>query len=617
MTRPGLETPEPVLSEESARALELPDLLRVVAEFAATDLGRARIEALAPGRDREQLLERRRRVDEIARALEQSRPVPSVEEPLRPLLDALEGPGDLEGRQLVRLGEALGAVRRALDRFLADPESFPSLALLAAELEPSQRVDELRRSIETTLDARGEVRDDASPELRSLRTKVRSQREQLYRLLGDYVEQHGGELAEDTITLRDDRLLVLLPSGSRGRLPGLVQGRSASGRSFYFEPLEAVEANNDLRQTAADEAQERRRLLARLVVAASELADEIAAHLEALAELDLLCASHDFARTVDGHFAELTDGELHLRGARHPLLEPALASARERVLGAAGHREPVVPLDLDLDRERRILVVTGPNAGGKTVALKTVGLLSAMNQCGLAVPAGAESALPILDTIVATVGDEQDLLSDRSTFSGRLQRLAEAWQASGPDSLVLLDELGSGTGPEEGTALSIALLEALVERGALGVIVTHLTPLAAAALDLEGAGCAAMEFDPRSKTPTFRLRPGPPAASEALALARRLGLPSQIIAGGPAQADRHQLDFLPISSFEVIPCPRSSMSEPARSSTPAAIPPSRWTSSPPTAPSAAPRCRPVPPPARARRLSCAMATSPATAAKGC
>jgi DNA mismatch repair protein MutS2 len=186
----------------------------------------------------------------------------------------------------------------------------------------------------------------------------------------------------------------------------------------------------------------------------------------------------------------------------------------------------VVPLSLAFSPTARALVVTGPNAGGKTVAAKTVGLLALASQSGLPVPAGPGTRLPWLASLVATVGDEQDLLADRSTFSGRLLRLREAWDAAGPDALLLLDELGSGTDPEEGTALGVSLLEGIVARGALAVITTHLTQVAAAALELHGATCAAMEFDAGTGEPTFRLLPGPPGSSEALALARRLGLPA-------------------------------------------------------------------------------------------
>jgi DNA mismatch repair protein MutS2 len=208
-------------------------------------------------------------------------------------------------------------------------------------------------------------------------------------------------------------------------------------------------------------------------------------------------------------------------------LDPRLADLRAEALGQAGHSGAIIPIDLELAPSRRVLVVTGPNAGGKTVSLKTAGILALAAQCGLPIPAALGSRFPFFTQVVATVGDEQDLLADRSTFSGRLLRLKEAWEGAGPDSLVLLDELGSGTDPEEGSALAVSLLEGLLTRGALGVITTHLAQLAAAALEMDGASCAAMEFDPETGRPTFRLVPGPPGASEAIALGRRLGLPAE------------------------------------------------------------------------------------------
>jgi DNA mismatch repair protein MutS2 len=255
---------------------------------------------------------------------------------------------------------------------------------------------------------------------------------------------------------------------------------------------------------------------------------DVEAHVRFVAGLDLLQASVRLGQRVEGRLPELAPaGHLVLLEARHPLLVDELADLRERALGHAGHRGEVVPLDLALDPESRSLVITGPNAGGKTVALKTVGLLALAAQCGLPVPVAAGSRLPLFRAVVATVGDEQDLLNDRSTFSGRLLRLKEAWEEAGPESLILLDELGSGTDPEEGSALAVSLLEGLLSRRALAVITTHLTQLAAAALEMEGAACAAMEFSGATGEPTYRLLPGPPGASEAVALARRLGLPAE------------------------------------------------------------------------------------------
>jgi len=210
---------------------------------------------------------------------------------------------------------------------------------------------------------------------------------------------------------------------------------------------------------------------------------------------------------------------------------------RQEALGQPGHTGMMVPLELELGPSARALVVTGPNAGGKTVALKTAGMLSLMALAGLPVPAAAGSVLPELETLVATVGDEQDLLADRSTFSGRLLRLKEAWELAGPRSFLLLDELGSGTDPEEGAALASALLEGLVARGSLVLLTTHLGRVAGEALEMPGAACAAMEFDPTSGEPLYRLLPGPPGSSEAIALARRLGLARELLESAERRLD--------------------------------------------------------------------------------
>jgi|CXWL01.1.fsa_nt_gi DNA mismatch repair protein MutS2 len=532
-----------VVSELSARALELPDLLALVGELASTDVGRARVQAIAPHDDLAALLAQRARFEESGRLLGERTLVGGFEDPLAPLVAALaDGGRDLGGRDLVVLARLLRTVAEARDRILAGAAPgtpFPALAVLAAPL-PDLRA--LVARIERALDRRGEVREDASPELVRLRGQIRRVRDELYGDLTSIVGRHQ-DVLEETIPMRGGRLVLLLDAGGRGRLQGLVHGRSGTGKSFYFEPLQVVETNNQLQQASEEELAERRRILAELLAAAHAELPGIAASADFLAELDALGAAWRFGELADGRLAELSlppaaggASELAARlvGARHPLLEPRLAELREQALGQAGHTGTIIPLDLTLDYGRRALVVTGPNAGGKTVVLKTLGLLTLANQCGLPVPAALGTRLPFVRRLVATVGDEQDLLADRSTFSGRLLRLKEAWEAATEGSaLVLLDELGSGTDPEEGAALAIALLEALLAPPTTGgaahnlaLITTHLTQLAAAALDLPGASCAAMEFLPASGRPSFRLLPGPPGGSEALALGRRLGLPA-------------------------------------------------------------------------------------------
>ncbi len=526
---PSTETATPsspaTLSPATLNSLELPSLLAVLSTYAATDLGRERTTGLLPAVDEDDLHRRRQRYAEVQRLQAvDGRLVPSSEDVYRDILDGLDaGRGQILGLHLVRLGNLLQTTQRACQRIL---DADPACEALAQWAQPLPDLSDLSRRLNRSLDRRGEVRDDASPELVRLRGQIRKVRDGLYQQLTSYVSEHRDLLSEDTIPMRGGRLVLTLQAGSRGRQPGLTHGRSGTGKSFYFEPLSVVEPNNQLQQAVEDEAAERQRILAQLLQDVRAVLPDLHQHADFLAELDLQQAAGRFAELCDGRQADLAGRhELCLRSARHPLLDPVFAAAREQVLGTSGHTGAVVPLDFEMTPRCTSLVVTGPNAGGKTVALKTVGLLAAATLCGLPIPAATGTRVPFLRALVATVGDDQDLLADRSTFSGRLLRLKEAWSAAGPDALLLLDELGSGTDPAEGAALGTSLLEGLLERQALTLITTHLTPVAAAAMELDGAGCAAMEMSAEGD-PTFHLVPGPPGGSEAISLARRLGLPT-------------------------------------------------------------------------------------------
>ena len=509
-----------VASTATLEALDLPKLLAMLAGQAATDLGRRRLLELRPLADAAALADRRRRYAEAAELLAEGALVPSFEEPLAELLDELDGERcELGGAELVTLAAAVRAAAAAISRITA--------GLLAEEVRELPDLAPWQRRVKQALDGRGRVRDDASPELRKLRRRVQGVREALYGELRQTAAASRELLSEETIPLHEGRLVLLVQAAARGRLPGLVHGRSATGRSLYFEPLAAVEGNNRLQEAVSEERAERQRIVNDLIAEARRQAAEFRRLFDYLGRLDALQAAWRYAGAAEGRLAEVGgEREMRLVAAHHPLLEPRLAELRRATLGEAGHTGRSVPVDLELAADRRLVVVTGPNAGGKTVTLKTVGLTVLAHQCGLPVLAASGTRLPLLRRVTAAVGDEQDMLRDRSTFSGRLQRLREIWEATGAGSLVLVDELGSGTDPEEGAALAIALLEALLDEGALALLTTHLTPLAAAALERDGAWCAAMEFDPESGAPTFRLRPGAPGGSQALSLARRLGLPA-------------------------------------------------------------------------------------------
>lgn len=535
-------TPGFGLSRSTSAALEFPQLLSVIAGQGATDLGRKRLLETRPYMDPAALDAHRARFVELERLITvDGALVPSIEEAVEPRLAALAGRDGADGQDLVVLAAVLASSERARDRVLAADPPCPSLGERIATV-PQTR--ELVRDIQTKLDGRGEVRDDASPALVRLRSQIHRARDRAYEALSGVADRVREHLGEDTIPLRAGRLVLVFKAGATGRIPGLAHGRSGTGKSVYFEPIEAVELNNGLQRAVEDEAAERQRILVELVERTRAALPAIRAQADLVAELDSLQAASRFRVVAEGTLADI--GERHevvLKEARHPLLDPRLATWRESTLGTAGHRGEVVPLGVELGPASRVLVVTGPNAGGKTVALKTVGLLQLLHQSGLPIPAGAGSRLPILDAVVATVGDEQDLLNDRSTFSGRLQRLREAWEIAGPDTLILLDELGSGTDPEEGAALSVALLEALCARGAAALITTHLLRVAAAAIDHDGAFCAAMAFEGATGRPTYRLHPGPPGGSEALALARRLGLPAAWLERAEALIGGEQRDL--------------------------------------------------------------------------
>ncbi len=530
---PATPAPREIVAPASAAALEYHALLALVADEARTDLGAERLVALTPADDTETLVARRDRLEEVARLAIEAPFVPALGDGFAALLARLESAEPpLDGLEILRLAGLLAAAADARRRIQAAEPPAPGLvASLVGLDDPTPLV----RRVQRLLDRKGEVRDDASPRLGQLRRQVASARERVYARLESLAFEHRDLVGEETVPLRGGRLMLMLQAGARGRLGGLVHGRSASGKSLYFEPLDVVEDNNSL-QSASDELEaERRRILAELLAELAAAAPLVGGAARLVGELDAGEAMLRFARALDARLPELAPpGRLRLVAARHPLLDSRLADRRERVLGARGHEGEIVPLDLELGPERRVLVLTGPNAGGKTVALKTVGLLALAAQAGLPIPCAAGSELPCFASLVATVGDEQDLLAERSTFSGRLARLAEAYRGAGSGSLALLDELGSGTDPEEGTALSIALLEALLAGGGLALVTTHLTGLAAAAMERPGAACAAMEFEPSSGRPTFRLRPGSPGGSEAIALARRMALPEAWIARAEA-----------------------------------------------------------------------------------
>jgi DNA mismatch repair protein MutS2 len=345
------------------------------------------------------------------------------------------------------------------------------------------------------------------------------------------LETRRDSLADGVIVLRNDRYCLPVVASSRSRVAGIVHDRSGSGSTVFVEPLEVVEANNELALAGAEERREVERLLASLGREVLGRAADLLAAEEELAALDAAEAAVEFGGLSAGRVPEISeDGAWVLVGARHPLLDGRLADLRRRALGESRPAKEAVPLDLDLAPDKRMLVVSGPNAGGKTVVLKTAGLLTLMAQAGLPIPAGPGTRIPVFSALRTEIGDAQEILADRSTFSSSMETLAEILEAAGPDRLALIDEIGSATDPEEGSALAVAFLEEYLARGGRAIVTTHLSAVKTFAAGRPDAICAAMEFDDESARPTYRLHPGLAGRSRALSVAEQQGLPGRVLA---------------------------------------------------------------------------------------
>jgi DNA mismatch repair protein MutS2 len=398
-------------------------------------------------------------------------------------------------------------------------ERFP---VLAADARSLPDLTPLRERIAATLDADGRVKDGASPALARARKGIAEGERSLHRQLERWAAGHG---AESYVTRAGDRFVALVPAASFSRRQGIVHDTSNTGQSLFVEPLEACEANNRLIELRAEAAEEERRILRELAAAVRAAAPELEQLEATLAKLDAARACATWAVEFGGEAITPGGDRLRLVRARHPLLVMRESPGH----GEGGRREPVVPLDVELGPGGRMLLVSGPNMGGKTVLLKTVGLAVALAHAALPVLAAEGSAIPELDELRADLGDEQSVDRGLSTFAAHLLALKAMAEAAGPRTLLLADELGAGTDPEEGAALGRALLEHVVACGAWGVVTTHLGSLKRVASDVPGLVNGSLEFDLETLTSRYRFRRGVPGASHALDVAGRLGFPAPLL----------------------------------------------------------------------------------------
>jgi DNA mismatch repair protein MutS2 len=504
------------------QSVEWPDLLTLLASLTSTPMGRVRALSVVPLSESAAVQAALEETTQARRVLgEQIEPAWGTIADVTPILDRCSAEGSiLDGIELGRLRpllEASPALRQWAGRAR---ELAPALAGIAARLPA---LDGLRRALGRALADDGSVRDDASPQLRRLRQRIRTLQARIVRELDALVQAPATVtlFADRYVTVRNGRYVVPLRAEARSRFRGIVHDRSQSGQTLFVEPEGAVDLNNELIQEARAESAEVERVLLELTEAVRGELPAIRQLAHGVGELDWIFARARLAERMDGTCPAIdTTRTIQLRAARHPLLL------------AQRWQEPardVVPVDLELSGERPVLVVTGPNAGGKTIALKTLGLLTLMTQVGCHLPVAPESRLPVVTRLHAIIGDDQSIAENLSTFSAFVARIRRVLGEVDGGSLVLLDELGAGTDPDEGAALAQAVLEELQGRGALVMATTHLEPLKAFASTHLGARNASVEFDRDRLLPTFRLVYDQPGPSYALAIAARLGLPTALI----------------------------------------------------------------------------------------
>ena len=512
------------MDPRSIALLEFPAVRARLADHTSFAPSRRLAEALEPSAD-PVIVGRGLDETDQARAVLQERPGVGIgtAHDIDPWVGRATRGGRLEPDQFLAIGETLDAAAR-LGTALAD-ERRPLLRELGRRLHP---LPALRSTLARSFDPTGELLDTASPRLGGLRAAVRVAYDRLRRRLDSLVgSELGGALQEPIVTLRNGRYVVPVRAEARARVKGIVHDASGSGQTLFVEPLVVVELGNAWREAQAAAEEEEGRILDELSALVGANGTLLRETLDALAQFDFWAAKAQLAAELDGvRPAVASRTEVVLLSARHP--------------GLTGH---VVPIDLRLGDGYTALVITGPNTGGKTVALRTLGLLALMHQAGLHVPAAAGSSLPVFRDVFADIGDEQSIAQSLSTFSGHLRSIIRIVEHAGPQTLVLLDELGAGTDPTEGSALAQALLDHFIRSGALIAATTHYAEIKVYAHETPAARNASVEFDLETLTPTYRLTIGLPGGSQAFAIAERLGLPDAIVADARSRLSENQQAF--------------------------------------------------------------------------
>ena len=514
------------LFEKSIETLELPRVLALLADQAVTQEGKERALALRPETDPEEV---ERLLKETTAAVEKMvlRGSPSFTG-IRPVAGSLQRAdmgGSLNTRELLDIAAVLAAARSAKDYGAGDEGEKTPIDVFFHALHPNRFLED---KITGSIVGEGEIADAASPELASIRRHMRATESKVRDILQRIISSSQAKyLQESIITQRSGRYVVPVKSEFKNEIPGLVHDLSGSGSTFFIEPMGVVKANNELRELQAKEEKEIDRILAELSAEAASFREDITLDYDLLIRLDTIFARAKLSDRMGAMAPGLSRKGLRLRRARHPLLD----------------RKTAVANDLELGETFDTLVITGPNTGGKTVTLKTIGLLTLMAQCGLHIPAGDGSTIKVCRRVLADIGDEQSIAQSLSTFSSHMSNIVGMLSETDQETLILFDELGGGTDPVEGAALAAAIIEHARGQGALVAATTHYAELKVYAMTTPGVENASCEFDVETLAPTYRLLVGIPGKSNAFAISKRLGLPEEIIQQANARVSAENIRF--------------------------------------------------------------------------
>jgi DNA mismatch repair protein MutS2 len=506
------------MDQQTLKALEFDALIELLASRAKTPLGRARAIELRPSADRNQIVRALERTAECADYLASggSFDLSEIVDPGEILAKLRIEGSKLEPNQMVALERLIAAALNLRAQFKDEAGRYPQLASIAATVpDMRQLISRIRRAILPG----GEISDDASPELSQIRRQISEARSRIYRKLERIMREHQSAIQEEIITIRNGRFVIPVRTDSRGLIQGVMHGLSSTGHTTFIEPLSVIDQNNEIVRLREQEEIEIARILLELTESLRANLPGIEAACNAISEIDLVGAKARLALEFRCSRPQLSeDGLLRLKAARHLLLENALRGRRH-----------VVPISLQMDPQHRVMIISGPNAGGKTVALKTIGLTALMAQMGMYVPAD-EAALPAFDQIFADIGDQQSIAADLSTFTAHMRNISEMAARVRPPALVLIDEVGTGTDPDQGAALAVAIVDYFRRAGATTIATTHYNRLKIWASQSEGVLNASVEFDERTLRPTYRLIVGVAGSSFGLEIAERMNVPPEITA---------------------------------------------------------------------------------------